>query len=146
MRWIPIWISLATFFSCIPILSHDANHSNVSVSNGKRAHVPHILTSCTAEMDLTTGNENLLSHRHTTTRTQQIYTNTLCRTNTCIHAYSKREIDMGRKTTMTTTTTIKRIQVKMSVLAQQISIAWNTREMSAHGINSKNAMKQFKRL
>lgn len=86
MRWIPIWISLATFFSCIPILSHDANHSNVSVSNGKRAHVPHILTSCTAEMDLTTGNENLLSHKHTTTRTQQIYTNTLCRANTCMHA------------------------------------------------------------
>lgn len=32
-----------------------------------QAHVPHFLTSCTVEMDLTTENENLLSHTHTHT-------------------------------------------------------------------------------
>lgn len=39
------------------------------------AHVPHILTSCTAEMDLTTENENLLSHTHTHTYTHNDISN-----------------------------------------------------------------------
>lgn len=69
-RYFRIWISLATFFSClspsfylmtriIELLSASGALCGIA-----SAHVPHILTSCTAETVLTTENENLLSHTH----------------------------------------------------------------------------------
>ena len=76
---IRIWISLETLFSCITshrlLLSPNPFYHLTRIiglasalCGIASAHVPHILTSCTAEMDLTTENENLLSHTHTYTR------------------------------------------------------------------------------
>lgn len=75
-----IWISLVTFFSCIPLTSLEFYLMTriILLANARTvrygpAHVPHILTSCTAEMDLTTENENLLSHIYTHTYIQSAY-------------------------------------------------------------------------
>lgn len=91
-------------------------------------------------MDLIVSNENLLSH-----------------SSFIVHMECNGKIQnvcVTTTITMMTTTTIKCIQVKVSVLTPFISNrntnnmwnadgVWNMRKMSAKSYKSKNAMKQF---